>query len=435
MRHVVFVDGNGQVFNAMDAAITAGYRTSFLKSRSFKVYIEDSASRRVESRLGDLVMLDNTTDADAVVAAIEKVHATSPVDAIISMIDTTVVPAARAARRLGLPFVAEQGAARALNKQSMREDLRAAGLPTPGSRVVQTEAEALKAAEAFGYPVIVKPIAGFASIATASVGDNAALRQSWRWAEEKFNSLPADIRHHVGAGLLIEERLTGRMFSVELCIEESRPHVAMISARHRSETDETDALGISMPAELDADEWEAVATHATLAAQALDLRFGFFHIEIMLTPRGPRIIEINPRLMGGGMPMQYNRLTGGNIFETLFRLHLGDPIVLPDPKGYGCLYSLRLRARRDCVLAVSPDLGRLAECRLEVLNLSMPDQFPVDISAQTLLGRFQLRRSTPQEARLAASRFMDAFEQNTGVPLIRPADPPAREVLVKYELR
>lgn len=52
------------------------------------------------------------------------------------------------------------------------------------------------------------------------------------------------------------------------------------------------------PARLPADEREEIIDLAVAALEALDVRTGLAHVEIKLTPAGPRVIEVNGRLGG-----------------------------------------------------------------------------------------------------------------------------------------
>ena len=54
---------------------------------------------------------------------------------------------------------------------------------------------------------------------------------------------------------------------------------------------------------------------------ALNLDYGIFHIEIMLTDRGPVLVEANPRLMGGVMPTIYEYAIGKPVFDYVFDLY------------------------------------------------------------------------------------------------------------------
>jgi biotin carboxylase len=66
------------------------------------------------------------------------------------------------------------------DKQLMKERVAAAGLRVPRSRRVRTETETRAAAEEFGYPLIVKPIAGAGSADTHRVESAAELEAAIR---------------------------------------------------------------------------------------------------------------------------------------------------------------------------------------------------------------------------------------------------------------
>jgi biotin carboxylase len=55
---------------------------------------------------------------------------------------------------------------------------------------------------------------------------------------------------------------------------------------------------------------------------------GATHIEMMLTADGPRLIEINPRLVGAKMPRLVNHALGRSVHADLIAVHLGQPVTV-----------------------------------------------------------------------------------------------------------
>jgi biotin carboxylase len=421
-RHLVFVDGNGQIFNAIESSLDVGDHVTWLHATDFKFYSLDERARSILERVERIVEVAAITDRALVEGALERVRSERPIDVIVTLVDFAVAPTAQAAARLGIRFANLSGVERALDKVRMREALRSAGLPTARSARVNNAAEALAVAAEMDYPVILKPVSGLASIAAATITTPDELLQAWDEADRRLSALPNGIRGHMGAGLVIEQRLRGQMVSVELAVRDGHYHVFMISGRHRNEFSETDALGISMPADLEPADWTAAVRHAVEVVEAVGLDFGIFHIEMMMTPDGPRVVELNPRLMGGSMPMLYKLLTGHDIFHSLYDLHSGAGLSVPDPHGFGCVVSLRLRVAAPCVMATAPEHDWLSadDCpELLGLTLDLPASFPASLDSSQLLGRFQIRRDTAPEAALA---FIGWMERALGVRLIRPAD-------------
>jgi hypothetical protein len=66
---------------------------------------------------------------------------------------------------------------------------------------------------------------------------------------------------------------------------------------------------------------------------ALDVNFGPCHTEFILTDRGPRIVEVNDRLIGDHCDFALADLLGENVFADALRVFLGElaPVAPPRP--------------------------------------------------------------------------------------------------------
>jgi predicted ATP-grasp superfamily ATP-dependent carboligase len=104
----------------------------------------------------------------------------------------------------------------------------------------------------------------------------------------------------------MEEYLNGRMLSVEAGISKGEFVVFTIGERKRYSKNEAIELGTTVPAPISIDEWNEVSKYAELLTRSINFEYGIFHIEVMLTKEGVRLIEFNPRLMGGTLPIVYN---------------------------------------------------------------------------------------------------------------------------------
>jgi len=73
---------------------------------------------------------------------------------------------------------------------------------------------------------------------------------------------------------------------------------------------------------------EQVVDLAVRSAAALGVRSGALHVEIKLTPDGPRVIEINGRVGGGGIDALYATCHGRSLTEIAARVALGERLDL-----------------------------------------------------------------------------------------------------------
>jgi biotin carboxylase len=267
---------------------------------------------------------------------------------------------------------------------------------------------------------VVKPVSGGDSLLTAVVEDEASLVRAAAAALDGVAALPAALHEQFGRGIVIEEKLVGEVVSVELGMFDDRPLHYMISGRYRAANDEVVELGGFMPARLDPATWRACEAYAVLVCRALGLDFGIFHLEMIVTADGPRLVEANPRLMGGAFPVLYERYVGESIQDHLVALHLGAPRPVPALPERRVAAAFRLRPARDDVVAAGVRLDWLADFAPHVvytdLDLVVPGRA---CTAGETLGRFQLVHHDHEALDALVHTVLDRFESAIGIPWMR----------------
>ncbi|MGV9454329.1 ATP-grasp domain-containing protein [Streptomyces sp. NPDC003635] len=317
-RHVVFVTWKAGNAPAFEAAKRLGHHVTLIRSllmeQAQNLDFDTSPYTRF---VDDVHVLKDATDLDALRTRVRAVHRDRPVDGFVATVDALVVPVARIAEELGVPFTDADAAEAAKQKDRCRDILAAAGVDSTRHAVVDGFEEAAAFAAATGYPVVVKPARGSGSEGAHVVTDELHLAEILGRADQDVYA----------AGLLVEEYLSGRFLSAEIGLSGGRFLRLAVSERstwHRHEALET---GTTIPAGITADEHDRVMEFAEAVVGAVGLRLGVFHVEVMLGADGiPRLIELNPRIMGSCLPNLFRLAGGGDIFELLVRLHLNEPV-------------------------------------------------------------------------------------------------------------
>jgi cysteine synthase A len=238
---------------------------------------------------------------------------------ILTFNDSALVDTARLAQRLGLPFLAPEVAARAVNKAEQRRIFGEAGLMVPRWRKVSKPEEAAQAVELWG-PTIVKPTDRAAGAGVTLV----------RTPEETTAALLAAQEESWAGEVLVEEYVKGPEVSVESVAVGGRQRVVCMADKTITQGPHFVELGHVVPSHLPPDDWEAVSCVATAACQALGLDWGACHTEVKLTNRGPMVVEVNPRLAGDCIPDLIEGALGIDLYEVLGRQALGEPVSLED---------------------------------------------------------------------------------------------------------
>ncbi|HWG73580.1 MAG TPA: ATP-grasp domain-containing protein [Acidimicrobiales bacterium] len=108
--------------------------------------------------MGDRAVVVPLAHPVAAVDAIAALHERAPLDAVVAVDDQGTVVAAAAAERLGLLHNSPGAVSMTRHKGAMRAVLTAASLPQPAYRMVPPGGDVVAAANAVGYPCVVKPV-------------------------------------------------------------------------------------------------------------------------------------------------------------------------------------------------------------------------------------------------------------------------------------
>jgi len=227
--------------------------------------------------------------------------------------------AANIARRMNLPGPSPTAVRNCRNKEL--ESLSDAGVLVPSCRGVSSIRGAIAAASQLGWPVIVKPIKGTGSVGVKLCWTEDEVRQHAR-------ALLRQRRNERGQGvlrrILVQEYVVGQEYSVETFNTE----IVGITRKHLGAAPYFVEVGHDYPAALGKRDLAALAQVSRDALSALGLGWGPAHIELRLTPKGPSIIEVNPRLAGGFIPELVRLATGIDLVSATVRLAAGRPVKL-----------------------------------------------------------------------------------------------------------
>lgn len=420
MSHLVFVDSNFSGLEGVRRAQALGHHVSVLLSEGLMLYHMNDATRAVLRGAERVRWLERTTDPAQLTAALRACAAERPIDAAISHLEYCVEPLAEACVELGLRYTSLDAARLARHKHRCRARLDEAGVPSARFAFARTVDDAVAGFRAVGAPAIVKPASGSDSLLAAVVHDEAGLRRAAAAALDGVAALPPTLHEQFGRGIVIEERLVGELVSVEIGMFEGRPLHYMISGRYRGGADEVVELGGFMPARLDAATWVACEAYAVQVCRALGLDLGIFHLEMIVTAGGPRLVEANPRMMGGALPILYERLTGESIQDHLIALHLGAPLPVPTPPAGRVVSTHKLNAARAGVVAAGARFDWLADLGPHLVYVDTELLRPGRAcAAGETLGRFQLVHDHHDRLDALAEAVLRRFEAAIELPLAR----------------
>ncbi len=260
-----------------------------------------------------------------------------PIDAIVALGDRPTPTAARACRALGLPGHPPEAADACRDKFRSRERLRAAGLAVPAFARFSLQADprtlAESVAQGVGFPCVLKPLALSASRGVIRADDP----EQFAIAFERIKALLLApevrvLREESSDYILAEAYLEGDEIAVEGLMDRGRLHVLAIF-------DKPDPLVgpyfeetiYVTPSRLKPETQALVTRLLESAASALGLHHGPMHAELRINSRGPAILEVAARSIGGlcSRALRFRAPSLGDdlsLEEVILRLALGQDV-------------------------------------------------------------------------------------------------------------
>jgi biotin carboxylase len=164
--HVLFLAPEAQVYyrDFVRGLKEAGARVTGLGHAA-----KDRLDPKLRPFLDDYVAVRSLFDLAETVPAARAIAARQALDRVEMTDEPLVVPAAQLREALGLPGLSVQTAPLCRDKSAMKDFLREKGVPCADSRACFSDAEVRSFAESVGFPIIVKPRAGFGSLDTHRV--------------------------------------------------------------------------------------------------------------------------------------------------------------------------------------------------------------------------------------------------------------------------
>ncbi|MET9761592.1 ATP-grasp domain-containing protein [Streptomyces sp. NPDC006372] len=270
-------------------------------------------------------------DTEAFDAAVDAVAAAHTVAGVVAWSDAGVEPAARAARRLGLPGIAPAAARLARNKYLMRRALADRPHLIPRFARVRTWRDAVRALDDIGAPAVLKPAAGSGSKGIFLLRDEQELRSAFDELTRLTGTDGDSIFRHDRGDLVLEELLRGSEHSVEGFVHRGEVTVCGITDKTTTEPFRLELAHLH-PSALPAAARSAV--HALTRETVLALGFDdcAFHLECMYDPgKGVRLIEVAARAGGDFIGSHLVGLaTGVPFHENVIRVATGRAPRLPD---------------------------------------------------------------------------------------------------------
>lgn len=238
----------------------------------------------------------------------------NPVDGVICRVEDYLAVGSCLARSWGLPHDSLDATRLLADKDAVRARLAEHGLGSLRWRGVTTVADGMAAVEEIGLPAVVKPTFG-----GYSVGVTIA------WTPEQAREGLRAILERPGADApkaVVEEYAFGLNVSAEILVQDGEPMLLGFTEQRAQPPGVTAETGRHFPARFE--DMGAAGAFALDVVRAVGIRNSAVHMELVVTPTGPELIEVNGRVAGHVVTQLMGLALGRSIFSDLVALATGE---------------------------------------------------------------------------------------------------------------
>lgn len=292
------------------AAASAAYRRDPLASiaAAYPVVLADEeVPDWARPYVADHITVD-LADTEATAAAVKTYAAHHDLGGVMTYMEHHVVTTALLAQQLGLPGASPQSMEACRDKAATRYLLDVHGVPSARAVLAENAETAIAFAREQGFPVMVKPRAQAGSAGVVRANNPDEVREAFeRASHETVLGLDAYGPH----GVLVEEFLDGPEISVEVAVlGPGDSHIIAVTRKTVGPPPTAQEYGHCVDAHDQLLTDPELARLITDAVNAVGVTCGALCIEVMLTARGPRIVEINGRIGGDLLHVLINEALG-----------------------------------------------------------------------------------------------------------------------------
>lgn len=261
-------------------------------------------------------------DLEAATMAIRAYAAEQPLVAVLAVDDSGSLLAARSSAALGLSHNSVDAARAARDKYVMRELLARGNVPIPLYRLCHSDEDIERIAQEVAYPCVVKPTELNGSRGVIRANDPAEFVAA---AQRLILLLQRE--YGEPRPFLVEAYIPGFEVALEGLLDDGSLQVLALF-------DKPDPLDgpffeetiYVTPSRLPVATQQAIFDCAAQAAAAIGLRRGPMHAELRVNERGPWLVEVAGRSIGGLCSKTLRFGTSASLEELILRQACGLPI-------------------------------------------------------------------------------------------------------------
>ncbi len=290
-----------------------------LRSADIRLVVVDGNAKAPGLAIADEPIALSAYDAERVAAAVLMCHRRSPIHGILSVGVDAPRTVALIVERLRLPGPRPSTMRLAADKIELKRRLFEDEVPMAWFSEIETGTVLRALASVRGYPLVVKPADSRGARGVVHVTEDVDIEWAYRTA----------LAHSPTKRVIVEELLPGPQVYTESAVIDGQ--VITLGFVDRVEADPTrfaphvvDA-GADMPSSLPPRTLDAISKLVAQASRSLGMTCGTLRSDIVVTPDGPRLIEVSPLLSGGFLATDLVPLsTGVDLVVLAAKLAMGE---------------------------------------------------------------------------------------------------------------
>jgi len=314
----------GNDTDILEAALRKQHSFVFL-TQDLSVYKRNSNVFAWVEKASEIIEL-TSFGYDSIEEAVLHSNEKKKIDALLCLIDIRLIEASKLAKRLGVRHLNVESSILLRDKFSVRERLKQRGIEQPEFALACTNDEILKAIQKVGFPLLMKPSDGYGSqnILTLKNEEDLDLVK-----ESLLTLLPITADYGLGVRsndrLLVERFMSGSFIGCDTFTLNGKHQLLGINEKLMfSPPSFAIRGGCFLPNE---GHWIGLEDYVFSILDAVGFDCGATHIELMITEEGPRVVEINPRLVGAKIARLIGYSLNLSIHEALIDVHLGNGML------------------------------------------------------------------------------------------------------------
>jgi biotin carboxylase len=291
------------------------------KTRGYQTHVASINGDYPGIEIADFFHPIDTTDEQGILELSAKLE----IDGILTTGSDVCVPSiGLVVDKLGLHGTGRKTSKMCMDKRMMKEILSSAGVPTPDFEVVSSLESCFKAIGRIGLPCVIK-----APDSSGSRGINTVFSMS-----EVSDAFEDSLSTSRCGELVVEEWVTGEEYGAQAIVSRSEVVGLMIHADTVTSSPRRIPVGHSAPHPNERSIFTETFQCVNKAVLASGIKNTISNVDLILTEKGPVIIEIAARMGGTCIPEVCGTWWGINLYEVALDLAIGNKISFPEePMG------------------------------------------------------------------------------------------------------